>query len=51
MMKSPASTLPARSSLFDPLGVIGFSSIEAPLLAALATADVEYRRTDSRYQT
>ena len=25
------------SSLFDPLGVIGFSSIEAPLLAALAT--------------
>ena len=37
MMKSSTSALPVPSSLFDPLGVIGFSSIEAPLLAALAT--------------
>jgi MoxR-like ATPase len=29
--------LPARVGIFDQLGVVGFSSIEAPLLAALAT--------------
>jgi len=29
--------LPARIGIFDQLGVVGFSSIEAPLLAALAT--------------
>jgi len=29
--------LPARAGIFDQLGVVGFSSIEAPLLAALAT--------------
>jgi len=37
MLKSTTSTHPERTSLFDQLGVIGFSSIEAPLLAALAT--------------
>ena len=37
MLKSTTSTHPERASLFDQLGVIGFSSIEAPLLAALAT--------------
>ena len=37
MMKSTSMALPARVGLFDQLGVVGFSSIEAPLLAALAT--------------
>ena len=37
MMKSTSMALPARSGIFDQLGVVGFSSIEAPLLAALAT--------------
>ena len=36
-MKSTSMALPARVGLFDQLGVVGFSSIEAPLLAALAT--------------
>ena len=31
MLKSTTSTHPERTSLFDQLGVIGFSSIEAPL--------------------
>ena len=37
MMKSTSMALPARAGIFDQLGVVGFSSIEAPLLAALAT--------------
>ena len=37
MLKSTTNTYLERASLFDQLGVIGFSSIEAPLLAALAT--------------
>ena len=37
MLKSNTSTHLERTSLFDQLGVIGFSSIESPLLAALAT--------------
>ena len=37
MMKSTSMALPARVGIFDQLGVVGFSSIEAPLLAALAT--------------
>jgi MoxR-like ATPase len=37
MMKSTSMTLSARAGIFDQLGVVGFSSIEAPLLAALAT--------------
>jgi len=36
-MKSTSMALPARVGIFDQLGVVGFSSIEAPLLAALAT--------------
>ena len=36
-MKSTSMALPARAGIFDQLGVVGFSSIEAPLLAALAT--------------
>ena len=36
MMKSTSMALPARVCLFDQLGVVGFSSIDAPLLAALA---------------
>jgi MoxR-like ATPase len=37
MMKSTSMALAARVGIFDQLGVVGFSSIEAPLLAALAT--------------
>lgn len=37
MMKSTSMALAARAGIFDQLGVVGFSSIEAPLLAALAT--------------
>ena len=37
MMKSTSMALAARIGIFDQLGVVGFSSIEAPLLAALAT--------------
>jgi MoxR-like ATPase len=37
MMKSTSMTLSARAGIFDQLGVVGFSSIEAPLLAALVT--------------
>ena len=37
MMKSTSMALSARAGIFDQLGVVGFSSIEAPLLAALAT--------------
>ena len=37
MMKSTSMALPARVGIFDQLGVVGFSSIEAPLLAAPAT--------------
>ena len=37
MMKSTSMAPPARVGIFDQLGVVGFSSIEAPLLAALAT--------------
>jgi len=37
MMKSTSMTLSARAGIFNQLGVLGFSSIEAPLLAALAT--------------
>ena len=37
MMKSTSMALTARVGIFDQLGVVGFSSIEAPLLAALAT--------------
>jgi MoxR-like ATPase len=37
MMKSTSTAIPARVGIFDQLGVVGFSSIEAPLLAALAT--------------
>ena len=37
MKKSNDSSSPTNSGLFECLGVIGFSSIEAPLLAALAT--------------
>ena len=37
MMKSTSMALPARAGIFDQLGVVGFSSIEAPLLAALVT--------------
>ena len=37
MMKSTSMALPTRVGIFDQLGVVGFSSIEAPLLAALAT--------------
>ena len=37
MKKSDDSISPTNSGLFERLGVIGFASIEAPLLAALAT--------------
>ena len=37
MMKSTSMALPSRVGIFDQLGVVGFFSIEAPLLAALAT--------------
>jgi len=37
MMKSTSMAVSARAGIFDQLGVVGFSSIEAPLLAALAT--------------
>ena len=37
MKKSDDSSSPINSGLFERLGVIGFASIEAPLLAALAT--------------
>ena len=37
MMKSTSMALLAHVGIFDQLGVVGFSSIEAPLLAALAT--------------
>ena len=37
MMKSTSMALAARIGIFDQLGVVGFSSIEAPLLAALVT--------------
>ena len=37
MMKSTSMAPLARVGIFDQLGVVGFSSIEAPLLAALAT--------------
>lgn len=37
MLNSTTSAQPERTSLFEQLGVFGFTSIEAPLLAALAT--------------
>ena len=37
MKKTVEISLPTKGGLFECLGVIGFSSIEAPLLAALAT--------------
>ena len=37
MKKTVEISLPTKGGLFEFLGVIGFSSIEAPLLAALAT--------------
>ena len=35
MMKSTSMAVSARAGIFDQLGVVGFSSIEAPLLLSL----------------